>query len=167
MAKVKRWAKELGIGIVLLMGVLLGMDFLRAPQAPADFGHQSLQTLDGQTFTLNEKSQQQPLLVYFWATWCGVCKFTTPNVGKLSANGGNVVSVALRSGDGEKIERYLQGKKITMPVINDPRGEISSAWDIGVTPTFVVIDKGRVLSTTTGWTSYWGMKLRLWWAEFR
>ncbi|MDU7768141.1 MAG: protein disulfide oxidoreductase, partial [Serratia marcescens] len=23
---------------------------------------------------------------------------------------------------------------------------------------------GKVVQTTTGWTSYWGMKLRLWWA---
>lgn len=37
----------------------------------------------------------QPLLVYFWATWCGVCKSTTPEVGKLSAEGGNVLSVAI------------------------------------------------------------------------
>jgi thiol-disulfide isomerase/thioredoxin len=165
MGKAKRWAKEIMVGAVLLMAVLFGMDFLRAPQAPVDFGNQTLQTLDGQTLTLNEKSQQQPLLVYFWASWCSVCKFTTPDVGKLSANGGNVLSVALRSGDKDKIERYLQGKNISMPVVNDPRGDISASWDIGVTPTFVIIDKGRVVSTTTGWTSYWGMKLRLWLAQ--
>jgi thiol-disulfide isomerase/thioredoxin len=164
MAKAKRWAKELGIGALLVMVVLFGMDFLRAPQAPADFGHQSLQTLDGQTVTLNEKSQRQPLLVYFWATWCGVCKLTTPDVGKLAANGENVLSVALRSGDGSQLQRYLQAKNIEMPVVNDPRGDISARWGIGVTPTFVIIDKGRVVSTTTGWTSYWGMKARLWWA---
>jgi len=51
-----------------------------------------------------------------------------------------------------------------MPVVNDPRGEISSQWDVGVTPTFVIISKGEVVSSTTGWTSSWGLKARLWWA---
>ncbi|MGC6386341.1 protein disulfide oxidoreductase [Ewingella sp. S1.OA.A_B6] len=162
MTKVKRWARELIICVLLVMAVLLGMDFLRAPQAPADFGKQPLQTLDGHTVTLNEKSQQRPLLVYFWATWCGVCKMTTPDIGKLAANGENVLTVALRSGDGTQLERYLKAKGIDISVVNDPNGDISAQWDIGVTPTFVIIDKGRVVSTTTGWTSYYGMKVRLW-----
>ncbi|MNT86119.1 hypothetical protein D3C72_2263670 [compost metagenome] len=51
-----------------------------------------------------------------------------------------------------------------MPVVNDPRGKLSAQWQIGVTPTLVFISKGQVVQSTTGWTSYWGMKLRLWWA---
>ncbi|HAJ7641775.1 TPA: protein disulfide oxidoreductase, partial [Escherichia coli] len=35
-------------------------------------------------------------------------------------------------------------------------------WEISVTPTLVVVSKGQVVTTTSGWTSYWGMKLRLW-----
>ncbi|PYA56163.1 protein disulfide oxidoreductase, partial [Serratia marcescens] len=43
-------------------------------------------------------------------------------------------------------------------------GTLSAQWQIGVTPTFVVVSQGKVVQSTTGWTSYWGMKLRLWWA---
>ncbi|WP_413529389.1 protein disulfide oxidoreductase [Rahnella inusitata] len=166
MTRLKRWARELGVLALLIFAVMSGVDFLRAPQAPADFGHQPLQVVDSQNVTLLEQSQQRPLLVYFWATWCGVCKMTTPDVAKLAEEGGNVLSVALRSGDEDKIRQYLAAKNIAMPVVNDPRGELSAQWDIGVTPTFVMIDKGNVVSTTTGWTSYWGMKARLWWAGF-
>lgn len=86
---------------------------------------------------------------------------TTPDVAALAEEGGNVLSVALRSGDEAKIRQYLAAKNIAMPVVNDPLGELSAQWDVGVTPTFVIIDSGRVVSTTTGWTSYWGMKARL------
>lgn len=164
MTRLKRWARELGILTLLILVVMFGMDFLRAPQAPPNFGRQPLQTLDAQHITLIEQSQQRPLLVYFWATWCGICKMTTPDVARLAEEGRNVLSVALRSGDELKIRQYLAGKNITMPVVNDPRGELSAQWGIGVTPTFVIIDKGEVVSATTGWTSYWGMKVRLWWA---
>ena len=89
---------------------------------------------------------------------------TTPGVATLAQEGGNVITVALRSGDAAKIQQYLTAKHFVMPVVNDPRGEISSQWDVGVTPTFVIISKGEVVSTTTGWTSSWGLKARLWWA---
>jgi len=164
MTKLKRWARELGILALIIVSVMFAMDFLRGPQAPANFGSQPLQLLEGQKITLLEQSQQRPLLVYFWATWCGVCKMTTSDVAALAEEGGNVLSVALRSGDEVKIRQYLAAKNIAMPVVNDPLGELSAQWDVGVTPTFVIIDKGRVVSTTTGWTSYWGMKARLWWA---
>ncbi|WP_255478184.1 thioredoxin domain-containing protein, partial [Serratia sp. ME43] len=38
-------------------------------------------------------SHERPLLVYFWASWCGVCRFTTPDVARLQAAGGNVLTV--------------------------------------------------------------------------
>lgn len=167
MTRLKRWAREGAILVVLIMVVMLGMDFLRAPQAPASFGSQPLQTLSNQSLTLDEQSQQRPLLVYFWATWCGVCKMTTPSVSRLAEEGENVLTVALRSGDNAGLTRYLQGKGIQMPVVNDSRGDLSAQWDIGVTPTFVIIDKGQVIATTTGWTSYRGMKARMWWAKIR
>jgi hypothetical protein len=51
-----------------------------------------------------------------------------------------------------------------MPVVNDEQGQLSRLWQIQVTPTLVVAYKGEVKSVTTGFTSGWGMKLRLWWA---
>ena len=109
-------------------------------------------------------SEQKPLLVYVWATWCNVCRFTSPSVNKLAEQGGNVVSIAMRSGDDRRLAQWMHKKDLTMPVINDPRGELVQRWQVSVTPTLVVIDKGQPVSATTGWTSYWGMKLRLWWA---
>ncbi|TQI81459.1 thiol-disulfide isomerase/thioredoxin [Serratia fonticola] len=164
MVRLKRWARELLILILIGSGVMLLMDAWRAPQAPIAFHQQMLQTLDGEPVSLAQLSQDKPLLVYFWASWCGVCRFTTPYVAKLAANGGNVLTVALRSGNNQQVEQWLARKNLQLPVVNDERGELSSQWQIGVTPTIVVIAQGKVVQSTTGWTSYWGMKLRLWWA---
>ncbi|MGX8072933.1 protein disulfide oxidoreductase [Serratia marcescens] len=89
---------------------------------------------------------------------------TTPDVARLQAAGGNVLTVALRSGDDAQVKQWLARKRLALPVVNDPAGTLSAQWQIGVTPTFVVVSQGKVVQTTTGWTSYWGMKLRLWWA---
>jgi thiol-disulfide isomerase/thioredoxin len=164
MAKLRRWGRELLILLLIVLAVVMAMDWLRAPQAPAAFDAQALTTLSGERVSLAQLSRDKPLLVYFWASWCGVCRFTTPYVARLEEEGGNVLTVALRSGDDLQVEQWLARKRLTLPVVNDPRGELSAQWQVGVTPTLVVISQGKVVQSTTGWTSYWGMKLRLWWA---
>lgn len=163
-SKLRRWLREGVILLVLLASVMLIMDWWRAPQSPAAFDTTPLHTLDGQTVTLGALSAERPLLVYFWASWCAVCRFTTPDVAKLQAEGQNVLTIALRSGSESEVSRWLARKGVIFPVVNDADGAISRSWQIGVTPTLVVVDKGKVVSTTSGWTSYWGMKMRLWWA---
>ena len=163
--KLLRWGREGLVLLALLGAVLLVMDWWREPQLPATFNSTPLHTLDGRNVSLAALSEDRPLLIYFWASWCGVCRFTTPDVSRLTEEGENVMTVALRSGDDQKVTGWLAHKKMTLPVINDADGRLSQNWEIGVTPTFVVLHKGAIVSSTTGWTSYWGMKLRLWWAR--
>ena len=166
MSRLKRWGKELVILLALVTVVSLAMDWLRSPQVPANWSDMSLQTLAGQTVSLKAMSQEKPLLIYFWATWCGVCKFTSPSVNQLVQEDENVMTVALRSGEAPQLERWLAKKDYRLPVINDPRGELSAQWQVGVTPTLVILYQGQMVQNTSGWTSYWGMKLRLWLASF-
>ncbi|MDN8599797.1 protein disulfide oxidoreductase [Citrobacter sp. S2-9] len=164
-SKLRRWLREGLILLALLVVVTLLVDAWRAPQVPPSFDSTPLQTVDGETVTLAKLSDEKPVLLYFWASWCGVCRFTTPDVARLHQEGVNVMTIALRSGSEADVSRWLTRKNVTFPVINDASGEISRRWEISVTPTLVIVSKGEVVSTTSGWTSYWGMKLRLWWAN--
>lgn len=159
-----RWLRE-GIILAILLGsVLLVIDWWRAPVTPPSFESMSLQTLEGQMVTLEMLSAERPLLVYFWASWCGVCRFNTPDIADLYDEGNNVMTIALRSGNNDEVMSGLRRKGYHFPVVNDPLGMISQHFQISVTPTLLVIYRGRIVSTTSGWTSYWGIKLRLWWA---
>ncbi len=162
--QLRHWLRKSVILLVLPVSAILLMDAWRAPQIPSDFSRVAVQTLDGESVTLASLSEERPLLLYIWASWCGVCRFTTPEVAALSARGENVMTIAYRSGSSDEVSRKLALRRNRFPVINDADGTISRLWRIRVTPTFVVISKGRVISTTSGWTSSWGMKLRLWWA---
>lgn len=164
-SKLRRWLREGLILLALLAVVTVLVDAWRAPQVPPSFDSTPLQTVDGETVTLAKLSEEKPVLLYFWASWCGVCRFTTPDVARLHQEGVNVMTIALRSGSEADVSRWLTRKNVTFPVINDASGEISRRWEISVTPTLVIVSKGEVVSTTSGWTSYWGMKLRLWWAN--
>ncbi|MEM0654249.1 protein disulfide oxidoreductase [Klebsiella huaxiensis] len=164
-SKLTRWLRE---GIVLLLigvGISLAVDYIRKPALPQNFTSTPLQTLDGRTIDLAAMSHERPLLLYVWATWCSVCRYTTPSVAALADDGGNVITVALRSGDNAALEKWQVHKKMALPTINDASGQLSRQWDVQVTPTLVVISRGEVKSVTSGWTSGWGMRLRLWMAS--
>lgn len=163
--KFPRLVRELAMWLLIGVAVSLAVDYFRQPALPQNFASTTLQTLDGQPVDLIAMSEERPLLVYVWATWCGVCRYTTPSVAALAADGGNVMSVALRSGDNATLERWLRKKKLAMPTVNDASGELARQWDVQVTPTLVTISHGEVKSITTGWTSGWGMRLRLWLAS--
>ncbi|MGB9097484.1 protein disulfide oxidoreductase [Erwinia sp.] len=163
----RRIVRDVLLLAIMLVVMFTVIDFFRAPQAPSGFAEAPLHTIDGKDVTLAELSTKKPLLVYFWASWCGICRYTTPDVMKLRDNGANVLTVALRSGDDGRVVRYLNGKHLTLPVVNDPQGTMAASWDVSVTPTLLIVSNGKVVQSTTGWTSYWGMKLRLWWAQKR
>lgn len=160
--RLRRWAREGVILVLLTLAVAWGVDQYRKPTLPASFSATPMTSIDGKMHDIAALSQERPLLIYVWATWCSVCRYTTPSVEKLAAQGENVVSIALRSGDDTRLAQWMQKKQLTMPVVNDARGELAQRWQVSVTPTIVIVSQGQPVSVTTGWTSYWGMKARLW-----
>ncbi|MGR5931081.1 protein disulfide oxidoreductase [Enterobacter asburiae] len=162
-SRLRRWVREGIIFVLLTLAVVWGVDRYRKPTLPASFSATPMQSIDGNIHDIAALSQERPLLIYVWATWCSICRYTTPSVNKLAKEGGNVVSIAVRSGDNAKLARWVEKKQLKIPVINDENGALSQQWQVSVTPTLVIVSKGHVVSTTTGWTSYWGLKLRMWW----
>lgn len=63
------------------------------------------------------------------------------------------------------LERWLARKKMALPTVNDPDGRLSGQRDVQVTPALEVISRGEVKSLATGWSSGWGVRLRLWLAS--
>lgn len=163
-SKLARWLREGIVWLLIAVVAVVIVDQLRKPALPTNFISTPLQTLDGESVDLAQLSQDRPLLVYVWATWCGVCRYTTPSVAKMAEEGGNVLTVALRSGEDGTLSQWLAKKRYAMPTVNDPQGQLARSWQVQVTPTVLIVSQGQVKSVTTGYTSGWGMKLRLWWA---
>lgn len=163
MSRLTRGIREAVLLILIAAAVLFGMDWLRTPQLPENLTQQSLHALQGE-IDLTQLSQQRPVLVYVWASWCSVCKLTTPTVASLSQGGTPLVSVALRSGNDASIAAWQRKKGITGIAVNDENGALGQRWHITATPTFLIVYRGKVVSITSGWTSSIGLKLRLWWA---
>ncbi|MEB8285463.1 protein disulfide oxidoreductase [Aeromonas veronii] len=161
----RRWSKEALWLLLIAIVISTLMDLWRSPTLPEGAMSAPVTLQDGTSTDLATLSQGKPLLVYYWASWCGVCRFTTPTVQQLGQEGENVLTVALRSGNPEQLGKGMSKKGLTFPTHNDESGELAAKWQVGVTPTFLVIKDGKLVSSTTGWSSKWGLQLRLWWAS--
>lgn len=151
------------VSLIIVSGIL---DFVRRPVVPEEINKITLQDLQGNSFSLESLDQNKPTLLYFWGTWCGYCRYTSPAINSLAKEGYQVVSVALRSGNEAAVNDYLSKNDYHFTTVNDPKGEFAGRWQINVTPTIVLLSKGKMDLVTTGLTSYWGLKVRLFFAEF-
>ncbi|QKT03060.1 protein disulfide oxidoreductase [Ectothiorhodospiraceae bacterium 2226] len=119
--------------------------------------------LSGQPVTLAQY-EGEPVLVYFWATWCGVCNLKHGTIERL-ARDHNVLTVAMQSGDAAEVRAFMAERGIDYPVVVDPQGRIAARYGIrGVPASFVVDGAGDIRFTEIGYTTSWGLRARLWWA---
>ncbi|MGF1688313.1 protein disulfide oxidoreductase [Photobacterium japonica] len=157
----KRWLKEAVWMLILVTVVSMGVDMWRSRNLPTDtLPTPHLQTLLGEQMDLAALSQDEPVMLYFWGSWCSVCRFVSPAVNWL-ADDYRVITVALNSGDDRRLAAYLDHHDYRFTTINDQRGNIMKAWGFTAVPTVVIIEKGKVASVTTGFTSLPGLWLRL------
>ncbi|SQF65268.1 thioredoxin-like protein [Actinobacillus pleuropneumoniae] len=161
-AMLSRFGKNIffyGLMFIVLSTVI---DWYRKPSAPNQFAQQVLYDLQHQPKMIAQLSHDRPMLLYFWGSWCTYCKFTSPAIQQFADENVPVLSVALKSGTPQDVVGYLKQEDYRFPVINDPDGVISKSWDIQATPTVLIIKDGEIVQHTTGLTSYWGLKVRLW-----
>lgn len=115
---------------------------------------------DGETVTL-ASFEGKPLLLNFWATWCGPCVKEMPTLDRLAARAGaklQVVALSQDSGGREKVDAFFSKAKLTAlePYI-DPKLAVMSQLRVEVLPTTILFDsKGREVWRVVGeedWTS--------------
>jgi peroxiredoxin len=94
------------------------------------------------------------LLVNFWASWCLECRPEMPMFERLhrefSAQGLTVIGINAREGI-STIRSYAKELNLTFPLIQDPSGNINSAYGvIGLPTTFLIGRNGRAVALAIG-----------------
>lgn len=104
----------------------------------------------------------KPLVVHFWATWCPICALEEKNIQNLSKDY-EVVTVAVQSGSNEEISKYLKENNLSFNVVNDEFSNLAQQFNIKAFPTTFIYDKNQNLKfSEVGYTSNFGLKLRVW-----
>lgn len=71
-----------------------------------------------------------PVMVDFWATWCGPCRMVSPIV--------------------DEIAEEVQGKAKVGKVNVDEQGELAAQFGVMSIPTIMVFKNGEVIETSVG-----------------
>ena len=121
----------------------------KPPSAPQE-GHLAPEIVSaqigGEPFELSDL-RGQPVMLVFWASWCGPCRRETPEVAKIAAGYGERLHViGVNAGeDAATAARAAASMQITWPVVLDPNGAIQTSYDVTAIPLVVIIDAQGVI----------------------
>jgi thioredoxin 1 len=91
--------------------------------------YMSVLTITKNNFDSEVKNSSQPVLLDFWASWCGPCKMVSPIIDEIA-----------------KENSDIKVGKINV----DEESELAGDFKVMSIPTLVVIKDGKVHNTTIG-----------------
>lgn len=120
-----------------------------APQAGFTAPDFTLQTLDGDEYTLS-KLKGNVVLVNLWATWCPPCRAEMPAIEKMyqEYKGQGLVVLAINmtyQDDPTAVAPFIQDYGLTFPVLLEETGVVGSAYQLRSLPSSYFIDRAGII----------------------
>ena len=111
-----------------------------------------LQTPEGESYRLSDL-RGQPVLVNFWATWCGPCRVEMPAIQATyqarQDEGFVVLAVNHTSTDSiPAVVAYGEELGLTFPLLVDPGSEVQGLYRIRAYPSSFFVDESGVIQAT-------------------
>ena len=150
----RRFAISLITLLVALSATALGAQEIGLELGTAAPGA-ALETLDGRPADLADYVGRKPVLMEFWATWCGNCHELEPSLKALHAKYKDRVeflgvAVSINQSPA-RVKAYVEKNKLPWTQLFDRKGNASGAYDAPATSYVVVVDAaGKVVYTGLG-----------------
>lgn len=112
----------------------------------------------------DQLSKDRPDLLYFWATWCVICKHALPEIMTFAKERG-VDLIAITDEDPDLVRKFIADQKEPFPeiVAIDPHRVTFQGYGVSGTPSFVIVDpEGVVRLYQTGFTVEAGLRVDGW-----
>jgi thioredoxin 1 len=97
--------------------------------------------LDSSNFDSTLSSSSTPIVVDFWAPWCGPCKAIAPILNELAEELGDAVKIC----------------KVNI----DNNSEVASKYEIRAIPTILIFKDGQIVDTIVGLIEKEDLKAKL------
>jgi len=111
-------------------------------------------SLTGRPFHLQDAAKATPVVLDFWATWCGPCRAELPHLQTLSRKyQGRVAFYGVNSSDSlPDIMAFAKQSGLTFPMLSDVKQNVLFLYGADSIPLLVVVDThGRARSVVSGY----------------
>ncbi len=109
-------------------------------------------TADGEAYTLTdfvdrEGDGGQPVVLNFWASWCGPCRIEMPHFERASLNyDGRAAILGINQAESaETVAKFGQTTHVTYPLLVDEESTISQQYSVSNLPTTIFVDANGVI----------------------
>jgi len=107
-----------------------------------------LKSLAGETIRLSD-FKGRPVILNFWATWCGPCRAEFPELQQVAVENGDklvIIGVNHTSGDTPAlVPDFVEEFGITFPIVLDEAGEVVKTYRVLGLPTTVFINRNGII----------------------
>ncbi len=140
------------IAVIVLVPVVSGCSSndVSAP-TPPEIPAPEFQLPDqrGQLVALSDL-RGSPVLINFWATWCGPCRFEMPFIQEIYKNEGfsdkGLIILAINIGeDSRTVNEFMVDNDLSFTVLFDTDQNVAQKYNIRAIPTTFFIDKNGII----------------------
>jgi peroxiredoxin len=149
------------VAVLLPAGAgLLPLPAAAAPAATKDLGEAPDFTLlshDGHPVRLADVLKHGPVILDFWATWCGPCRKALPPLqalySKYSERGLTVLAISQDDPRSQpQIGAFVRSQKLSFPILLDSDHQVARLYRAASMPTsFLISPEGRVMAFHRGY----------------
>lgn len=144
-------AKKLfGVVLILLLAlvaILPGCSGEEGPQVGKTAPDFKLLGLDGKTVSLRD-FRGQPVMLNFWASWCGPCRYEMPFFEQIHAewSGKGLVILAVNIGENvTTVREFIDESGFTFPILLDSNQNVTLRYNVRSIPTTFFLDRSGVI----------------------
>jgi thiol-disulfide isomerase/thioredoxin len=161
---IPRWLWSTVVGLLLIFGgiwliwartsvsnLLTQAEIYTLEPAPIA-GHPApdfeLKNLAGKSIRLSD-FKGKPVILNFWATWCGPCRAEFPELQQVAIeNGDNLVIIGVNHTSADTpalVPDFVEEFGITFPIVLDETGDVVKTYQVLGLPTSVFIDRNGII----------------------